>query len=173
MGQRGRPGPTTEKLEAIRQCISDGWTLKQIQETHRVSHATLKKHFPDYKGTGRREGQSDPTSEKLESIRQCISDGWSILQIKETYKISYASLKRHFPDYRGLGQRGRPGPTVEKLEVIRQCISDEWPLQQIQETYRISHATLKKHFPDYNGLGQREAGAISSASRKLNRKVSA
>lgn len=71
-----------------------------------------------------------------------------------------------------MGQRGRPGPTPAKLEAIRQCISDEWPLRQIEETYRVSYRSLKKHFPDYKGMGQREAGAISSASRKLNRKVS-
>lgn len=55
MGQRGRPGPTTEKLEVIRQCVFDGWPLRQIQETHRVSHGTLKKHFPDYSGISQEE----------------------------------------------------------------------------------------------------------------------
>lgn len=58
MGQRGRPGPTTEKLDVIRTCISDGWPLRQIQETYKVSHGTLKKHFPEYEGLGSRDAGS-------------------------------------------------------------------------------------------------------------------
>lgn len=37
---------TPEKLEMIRERLADGWSWRQIELTHGVTYATMKRHFP-------------------------------------------------------------------------------------------------------------------------------
>jgi len=42
------------------------------------------------------------TPERLATIKQCVADGWPLIQIKRTHKVTWTTMRRHFPDYRGL-----------------------------------------------------------------------
>jgi hypothetical protein len=50
VAKRGRKPFSSEKLATLQECIDDGWPLRQIQETHGVSHRSMKTYFPDYRG---------------------------------------------------------------------------------------------------------------------------
>lgn len=42
------------------------------------------------------------TPERLEQLSQAVEDGWPIKQIVTTYNTSWGTLRKYFPDYRGL-----------------------------------------------------------------------
>jgi hypothetical protein len=51
MSNKRGPKPfSPEKIERLRACVDDGWPLREIEETHGVSHRTMKTYFPDYQG---------------------------------------------------------------------------------------------------------------------------
>ena len=50
MAKRGPKPFSQEKLDLLQACIDDGWPLRQIMETHGVSHRSMKSYFPDYRG---------------------------------------------------------------------------------------------------------------------------
>lgn len=45
------------------------------------------------------------TPEKLEVLTQCVQDGWPLIQITRTHKADWRTMRRHFPDYRGMNLR--------------------------------------------------------------------
>jgi hypothetical protein len=49
-GVFGKTGPSDEIVEKIRLAVEDGWPMGEIIETYKVSHRTIKKLHPDYKG---------------------------------------------------------------------------------------------------------------------------
>lgn len=45
------------------------------------------------------------TAERLDIIKQCVADGWPLIQIYRTHKVNWETMRRHFPEYRGLDRR--------------------------------------------------------------------
>lgn len=49
-GVIGKVGPSEEIIEKIRLAVEDEWPMGEIIETYKVSHRTIKKLHPEYKG---------------------------------------------------------------------------------------------------------------------------
>jgi len=47
-------------------------------------------------------GQVQLTPEKRALIEKCIEDGWPLIQIQRTHAVSWGTLRRRFPSYRGM-----------------------------------------------------------------------
>lgn len=45
------------------------------------------------------------TPEKLATLQACIDDGWPLIQIQRTHRVYWGTMRRYFPDYRGMDQR--------------------------------------------------------------------
>lgn len=50
------------------------------------------------------------TAERRAVLAQCVADGWPLLEIHRTHGANYRTMRRHFPDYRGM-----PKPEAAKL----------------------------------------------------------
>ncbi len=50
------------------------------------------------------------TPEYLATLQQCVADGWPLIQIKRTHGTCWKTMRRHFPDYRGM-----PKPEAARL----------------------------------------------------------
>lgn len=50
MAKRGPKPFPPEKIQMLQACVDDQWPLRQIEETFGVSHRTMKRYFPDYRG---------------------------------------------------------------------------------------------------------------------------
>lgn len=37
---------TKERLELAERCLDDGWSYRQISQTHRIGAVTLRRYFP-------------------------------------------------------------------------------------------------------------------------------
>lgn len=48
--------------------------------------------------------------EKRAAIEACIADGWPLIQIQRTFRMNWKTVRRHFPDYRGM-----PKPEAARL----------------------------------------------------------
>jgi len=48
-------------------------------------------------------GQAQIAPEKRALIEKCIEDGWPLIQIQRTHGVSWNTLRRRFPSYRGMG----------------------------------------------------------------------
>lgn len=38
----------------------------------------------------------------MATLRACVADGWPLIQIYRTHRIARLTVRRHFPDYRGM-----------------------------------------------------------------------
>lgn len=47
-------------------------------------------------------GQAQITAEKRAVIEKCIEDGWPLIQIQRTHGVSWNTMRRRFPSYRGM-----------------------------------------------------------------------
>lgn len=47
-------------------------------------------------------GRSQITPERLAVVQQCIADSWPLIQIYRTHKVTRTTVRRYFPDYRGM-----------------------------------------------------------------------
>jgi hypothetical protein len=47
-------------------------------------------------------GRSQITPERLALVQDCISQGWPLIEIYRTHRVTRQTVARHFPDYRGL-----------------------------------------------------------------------
>lgn len=54
-GRRNSNALSDEKLAVLRECVEDGWSIRQIILTHGTCWRTIKRHFPDYHGMDFRE----------------------------------------------------------------------------------------------------------------------
>lgn len=43
--------------------------------------------------------------ERKQWLDNAVADGWPITQIIETYGIGFATIKKHYPDYKGMDCR--------------------------------------------------------------------
>jgi len=43
--------------------------------------------------------------EKLAVIKDCMKDGWPLIQIERTHNVAWKTMRKHFPDYRGMNKR--------------------------------------------------------------------
>lgn len=50
-------------------------------------------------------GQLQLTVEKRAVIERCIEDGWPLIQIQRTHSVSWNTLRRRFPSYRGMSKK--------------------------------------------------------------------
>lgn len=41
---------TPERIALLTYCVEDGWPVTEIIATHRISHDTIRKFYPDYRG---------------------------------------------------------------------------------------------------------------------------
>jgi hypothetical protein len=54
MKQRGRK-LAPERKALLDAAVADGWPIRQIIATHGIGTATVKKHYPEYRGQAREE----------------------------------------------------------------------------------------------------------------------
>lgn len=43
--------------------------------------------------------------QKLALVKDCIDEGWPIIEITRTYGVTRVTVKRHFPEYRGMDMK--------------------------------------------------------------------
>lgn len=41
-------------------------------------------------------------AERLALLKQCVEDGWPLIEITRTHGFDYPTIRKYFPDYRGL-----------------------------------------------------------------------
>jgi len=46
--------------------------------------------------------RSGISPERLALIQQCMAEGWPLIEITRTHGVSWETMRRHFPEYRGL-----------------------------------------------------------------------
>jgi hypothetical protein len=61
--------------------------------------------------------------ERLATLQACVDDGWPIIQITRTHRASWETMRRHFPDYRGMDNReaAKLGAATRKLTLKRRA----------------------------------------------------
>jgi hypothetical protein len=47
-------------------------------------------------------GRPNITPERLALIQQCLDEGWPLIQITKTHGVCWRTMRRHFPEHRGL-----------------------------------------------------------------------
>jgi hypothetical protein len=47
-------------------------------------------------------GRSQLSAERLALLQQCMAEGWPLIQIYLTHRITRTTVQRHFPEYRGI-----------------------------------------------------------------------
>jgi len=67
-------------------------------------------------------GRSQITEERLAVVQQCIADGWPLIQIYKTHRVTRATVLRYFPEYRGipLQEAARLGAAARRLALRNQ-----------------------------------------------------
>jgi len=55
--------------------------------------------------------------ERLELLGKLVADGWPIRQITETHGFNYYTIKKHYPEYKGMTQSeaGKIGMALKHL----------------------------------------------------------
>lgn len=55
--------------------------------------------------------------ERKALLDRLVEEGWPMLEMKRTHGIDYATVQRHYPDYRGIDkqEQGRMGCAARKL----------------------------------------------------------
>lgn len=55
--------------------------------------------------------------ERKALLDELVKDGWPMLEMARTYGISYKTVQRHYPDYRGISktEQGKMGCAARKL----------------------------------------------------------
>ncbi len=43
--------------------------------------------------------------ERMETLKKCVEDEWPLIQIQRTHNVDWKTMRRHFPDYRGMDQK--------------------------------------------------------------------
>lgn len=56
MKERGRK-LSPERKALLDAAVADGWPIRQIIATHGIGTATVKKHYPEYRGQTRKDMQ--------------------------------------------------------------------------------------------------------------------
>ena len=45
------------------------------------------------------------TPERKALLDQCVEDGWPLIQMRKTHGFCHTTVKRHYPEYRGMDNR--------------------------------------------------------------------
>lgn len=96
---------TPERKAMIEKAVRAGWTIKAICDHFGTSHATFRKHFPDYatKNQGQLAGAATRAKRFQESARfaqvaEMVDDGASLNEILRTTGVHPDTTKKYFPE---------------------------------------------------------------------------
>jgi hypothetical protein len=67
MKQRGRK-LAPERKALLDAAVTDGWPIRQIIATHGIGTATVKKHYPEYRGQTLEDGRAIMRLPRLQRI---------------------------------------------------------------------------------------------------------
>lgn len=105
--------------------------------------------------------------ERKQLLDELVEKDTSIATMKKVYGFGYATVRKHYPEYRA-GKRNQytDKPSEEVMRKLVRLVEEETPLTVISEVTGLPTGTIKRLAPNA-GSSSEDVGIYAAAVRQL------